>query len=401
LGSSAELQSAFPDHIATQLVRALTTTDGLNEFFESAIPPLAESFGTDRAILVDFRENTGHFDLLLWVGYPTQSRFDLQRRIGEMDLRRAIAEKDPFFAGNQQRIVVLPLYFMTTLEAVIVFEAEAPIELTPARREVAKIISKVIGLLMSSNRLSINKTGSVDFSDLERARQIQRTYLPADNLQTDHYEVFGYNQSSALVGGDYFDYFRLRENSIQCVLADASGHGLSAALIMSTFRALLHAEIDQWHDCAELFSVLNRSVHSGSSIVQYLTSVFLDYDEKTRLLRYINAGHFDPAVVRADGTIERLKGGGPPLGMFGNSVYCAAQAEIGCGDLMVLFTDGLTDLRNASDDFFGEERILESVQRHRRQPLQEIASVLLNDGKSFSAVPQPEDDLTLFLLRFH
>src|SRR5207247_1386792 len=101
----------------------------------------------------------------------------------------------------------LPLYFVTTLEALIVFEADEPIELTPVRREIAKIASKFIGLLMSSNRLSINQTGIVDFNDLQRARQIQLTYLPPDNLETDRYEIYGYNQSSAVVGGDYFDYF--------------------------------------------------------------------------------------------------------------------------------------------------------------------------------------------------
>jgi serine phosphatase RsbU (regulator of sigma subunit) len=389
-----------PERIANHLVQSLIHTDGLNHFFENAIPLLAESFGADRAILVDYRENTSRFDLLLWTGYPMQSRFDLQRRVAGMDFQTAIIEREPFLAKDSKNLLILPLYFLTTLEAVLVFESSEAIELTSLRRDIAKIISKFVGLLMSSNRLSINQAGGVDLTDLERARQIQLTYLPADNLETDRYEVYGYNQSSALVGGDYFDYFRLRDNSIQCVLADASGHGLSAALIMSTFRALLHAEIDQWHDCAELFRVLNRSVHSGTSIVQYLTCVFLDYDEHTRRMRYINAGHFDPAVVRSNGLVERLGGGGPPLGMFGNSTYVAAESDLGSGDLLVLFTDGLTDLRDASDELFGESRILESVRQHRTRPLKEIASVVLNEGRSFNATPQPEDDLTLFLVRF-
>jgi sigma-B regulation protein RsbU (phosphoserine phosphatase) len=98
--------------------------------------------------------------------------------------------------------------------------------------------------------------------------------------------------------------------------------------------------------------------------------------------------------------IERLGGGGPPLGMFGSSEYPKAEATVGHGDLLVLFTDGFTDLRNDADEYFGEERILSSVQEHRTRPLKEIASVLLNEGMSFSASPQPEDDLTLFMVRF-
>ena len=299
---------SIPNH----LVQALTSTESLNQFCESVIPLLARSFGASRAILIDYRENTGHFDVLYFVGYPDQGRFQLQHRVRDMDAQKALTEKEPYFSGGNPNLMYLPLYFTAALEALIVFESDTPIELTPERIEVARTASKFIGLLMSSNRLSINQTGVVDFNDLQRAREIQLTYIPADHLETDRYEVFGYNQSSALVGGDYFDYFQNRERSIQCVLADASGHGLSAALIMSTFRALLHAEIDERDDGAKLFSALNRKVHSGSNIIQYLTSVFLDFDERQSRLHYTNAGHFEPALVRADGAIERLAGGEPP-----------------------------------------------------------------------------------------
>jgi serine phosphatase RsbU (regulator of sigma subunit) len=129
--------------------------------------------------------------------------------------------------------------------------------------------------------------------------------------------------------------------------------------------------------------------------------VFLDFDEGENNLRYVNAGHFDPAVIRMDGSIERLSGGGPPLGMFKHSRYPSRTAKIAGGDLLVLFTDGLTDLRNPSDDLFGEERILNITASHRKAPLKEIASVLLEQGIAFSAAPNPEDDLTLFLIRFY
>src|SRR5262249_33698815 len=131
--------------------------------------------------------------------------------------------------------------------------------------------------------------------------------------------------------------------------------------IMSTFRGLLHAGITECRDCADLFTTLNKTVYSGSNVVQYLTGVFLDFDERRNRLTYTNAGHFDPAILRSDGRLERLTGGGPPLGMFKNSEYPVATTEVHRGDLLVLFTDGLTDLRDSTDELFGEERILESV----------------------------------------
>lgn len=391
---------ASPERISSHLVGTLVSTESLNHFVERVLPVLAEEFGASQGILVDYRENTGHFDVLHFVGYGKRARFNLQHRLKDFDLEKALQQREPYLSASNPGLLVVPLYFTDTLEAVIVLESNMPIELTPARRETSRIVSRFVGLLMSSNRLSINRTGVVDFDDLERAREIQLSYLPASDLATDRYEIYGYNQSSALVGGDYFDYFHLRDSGVQCILADACGHGLSAALIMSTFRALLHSEIRRCSDSEALFNVLNQSVHSSGSIVQYLTGVFLDYDEAHGQVTYTNAGHFEPAVIRAGGSIERLQGGGPPLGMFQSSQYPSSAASVSSGDLLVLFTDGFTDLRNNADEFFGEERILDTVTSHRKSPLQDIASVLLHRGMEFSAAPQPEDDLTLFLVRF-
>lgn len=388
------------ERISSHLVETLVSTQSLNEFFERAMPALATAFGASRGILVDYRENTGHFDLLRFAGYGERARFELQHRLKDFELEKALEQREPYLGESNARLLFLPLYFTDTLEAIVVLESDQPIELTAARRQAALVVSRFVGLLMSSNRLAINKSGIVDFDDLQRARQIQLSYLPAQNLTTDRYEVYGYNQSSALVGGDYFDYFHRRASSLQCILADACGHGLSAALIMSAFRALLHSEIQRREDFQTLFHSLNRSVHSGGSLVQYLTGVFLDYSEADNHLRYTNAGHFEPAVVRRNGSIERLSGGGPPLGMFKQAQYPAGSAKVDSGDLVVLFTDGFTDLRNESDEFFGEERILDTVASKRKAPLKDIASVLLHKGMTFSATPHPEDDLTLFLIRF-
>jgi sigma-B regulation protein RsbU (phosphoserine phosphatase) len=399
--NTSEKEALDPtERVASDLVHIMCAANGLNEFFENALPPIAETFGAKRSMLIDYHENTNHFDLLHFGGYQKQARFDLQRALVSMNLERALTERQAYFLGDDRNRLYLPLYFASTLEALIVLEADLAIELTPVRQQIARVVSKFIGLLMSSSLLGINHSALVDSNDLQRARQIQLTYLPPENLQTDRYEVYGYNRSSSMVGGDYFDYFRIREKSIQCVLADASGHGLAAALIMSTFRGLLHAGIAECRDCAALFTTLNLAVHSGSSVVQYLTGVFLDFDESCNRLTYTNAGHFDPAIIRGNGIVERLTGGGPPLGMFKNSRYPAGETQIRSGDLLVLFTDGLADLRDNNDHLFGEERILELARKHRESPLKEIASSVLNDGISFSAPAQPEDDLTLFIMRF-
>src|SRR5262249_47897952 len=162
---------------------------GLNAFFEKGIPVLAQSFDADRAMLVDFRETTGRFVLMYWFGYAGSSRFDLQRHVTELTLEKTQTEREPFL-DNANRRLYLPLYFVNALESVIVFESDLPMELTAPRVEIAKMVSKFVGMMMSSNRLPFNQQGLVDLDDLNRARQIQLTYLPANNLETDRYELY-------------------------------------------------------------------------------------------------------------------------------------------------------------------------------------------------------------------
>jgi sigma-B regulation protein RsbU (phosphoserine phosphatase) len=254
---------------------------------------------------------------------------------------------------------------------------------------------------MSSNRLPVNQMAhAVSSSDLERAREVQRRFLPIEHPITDRYETFGYNESSSLVGGDYFDYFRQRNRSIQCVIADACGHGMAAALIMSTFRGLLISEMRRGADLDSLFTQLNQLIFAEGGMIQYLTTVFLDFEEAENKLYYWNAGHFDPMLVHPDGTSSRLRGGGPPLGMFHGSTYDLGEGRVRPGDLLVLFTDGLVELRNQRDEFFGIPGILGAVTRNRHAPLGDLARAVLGEAAQFSQKTSLDDDLTLFFMRF-
>src|SRR5262249_466877 len=160
---------------------------GLNEFLENALPPVTRAFGADRVMLIDYRDNTKRFDLLHFGGYHKQSRFDLQRGLPFMELDKAFSQTTAYFADGNRKPLYVPLYFSTSLEALIVFKPDPAIELTTQRVEIAKVVSKFLGLLMSSSRLGINRNGLVDLNDLQRARQIQLTYLPPENLETDRY----------------------------------------------------------------------------------------------------------------------------------------------------------------------------------------------------------------------
>jgi hypothetical protein len=344
--------------LAVELTEALVNESSLNEYLEKTLPLVGRLFGLSKISLVDYREQTDHFDLLHFEGYPPDSVSKLTRSFDSMELKKALNQRGPLWSSQQPSYLLIPFYFSDILEAVIVMEGGQQFALSDEQVETTKLIARFFGLLMSSTRLKVNRTQVFDLNDLQRARQIQLSFLPQACPQNESWEIFGYNSSSALVGGDYFDYFYSGGDTVQCILADACGHGLAAALIMSNFRGLLTTEVRRNHDLDQLFDILNRSVHFEEDVIQYLTSIFFDFREADHRFRYLNAGHYDPIIVSREGEVRSLSGGGPPLGMFRGSCYQPGETELLQGDLVALFTDGLVDIENAAGEYFGTEGIL-------------------------------------------
>jgi len=388
--------------LALALTSALVRGQGMNEFLHMMLEEIRAAFQGRHAALFDFDEHSGSFELLYFCGYPPDARSVLRKRMPLFHLDRALLHPGPFWAEDSREQLLLPLYFQDALEAVLLLEGfPAPLEPEDARWRLSAYASRFVGLLMSSSRLPVNQRAHpAGIADLERAREVQSAYLPTRHPVTDGYETFGYNRSSSLVGGDYFDYFEGAGRSVQCIIADACGHGLAAALVMSTFRGLLRSEIQRDADVQSLFVRLNRHLFTGGELIQYLTSVFLDYDEDRRIIRYLNAGHFDPLLIHPDGTFTSMPGGGPPLGMFHQSSYPMGVREVVPGDLLLLFTDGLAEHCSPEGEFFGLQGILAAARARRRLPLPDLAREILEEADRFSRSRPAEDDLTLFLMRF-
>ena len=390
------------EDLSHDFAEALLEGECGNELLGRVLDGVGRSLAVPRQVLYDYDEHTDTFDLLYFSGYPADARSELGRSLRTLDVRRALTERDPYWPDAPGRQLIVPLYFQEMLEAVLLLEGPEgqAIDRDLGGRDL-KLVSRFLGLLMSSNRLPVNQQRqTVKPFDLERAREVQSEYLPPAHHVCDAYEIFGYNQPAAVVGGDYFDYFHNRPRTVQGVVADACGHGLAAALIMSTFRGLLQADVWRHDDLSELFTRLNRRLYCGRGMLQYLTSIFFDYHDDERRLRYFNAGHFEPIIIHADGSHSALPGGGPPLGMLRGSVYQLTSARVRPGDLLMLFTDGLVDLQSPGGDFFGPERALAAVLDRRHLPLPELADEVRKQALQFSPQAPPEDDLTLFLMRF-
>jgi sigma-B regulation protein RsbU (phosphoserine phosphatase) len=387
--------------LATALSAALMAGKGMTDCLHGFLEAIGSALVVPRLALYDYDEHADAFDLLYFLGHPDESRTALHRRVFAPPLRRATVVRDAFLLdGEDGRALAIPLHFQDTLEAVLVLERPAPWDSIDAHRPAARLISKFLGLFMSSRRLPMNvRQDAAAADDLARAREVQLSYLPNPSHESEHVELFGHNRSSAQVGGDYFDYFQTREHCVQGIVADACGHGMGAALIMSTFRGLLHADVPCGDAIAPAFSRVNRRLYRDTERLQYLTGVYFDINEQTGQLHYVNAGHFEPMLMHQDGTVSRLQGGGPPLGMLPEVRYPAQTARTQPGDILILFTDGLVELADPAGEFFEVERILAAIQPIRHAPLRDISGHVIAEATRFRDRDDLADDLTLFMMR--
>ena len=388
--------------LATALTCSLLAGEGMTDCLHGFLEAIGSALAAPRLALYDYDEHADAFDLFYFLGYPDEARSVLHRRVFTPALRRTTSVRDAFLLDEEGgHALAIPLYFHDTPEAVLVLERDAPWGPLEEHRPETRLISRFVGLFMSSRRLPVNvRQEAAAADDLGRAREVQLSYLPSPHVETERFELFGHNRSSTLVGGDYFDYFRMHPDSIQGIVADACGHGMGAALIMSTFRGLLHADVPSGDRIVPAFSHVNQRLYRDAERLQYLTGVFFDFHETTGELRYLNAGHFDPILMHPDGTVSRLQGGGPPLGMLPEVRYTARSVRTNPGDLLILFTDGLVELADPSGEFFEVDRILATIQPIRERPLGDISSQVIAAATRFRERDDLADDLTLFMMRF-
>ena len=206
----------------------------------------------------------------------------------------------------------------------------------------------------------------------------------------------------AAVGGDYYDVVAMDENRFLFCVADVSGKGVAASLLMSNFQAGLRTLLRQQVDLATIAQELNNLIFRNSGGEKFITVFFGLYDRTTRQLRYVNAGHNDPLLVLDGGPVLRLREGSIMLGVMDElPLLEVGEVHIPGRALLLTYTDGLTEVFDALQDEFGEEGILRVLKRNRYLPLKQLHQELLNAIKVFNASgSQFADDVTILSCRF-
>jgi len=234
--------------------------------------------------------------------------------------------------------------------------------------------------------------------ELEIARDVQRELLPREAPSVRGMQLAGICHPAKAVGGDYYDFLQLGDGELGLVIADVSGKGVAAALHMACMQASVRSLFRLSETTGELNALLNQNLYHSSSGSRYATLFSGHFDAATLTLAYSNAGHHPPLLFSGN-ELSRLSEGGLPIGMFEGCSYRCGRHQLRRGDLLAMFTDGITETPNAHEEEFGEARLVKLLRGHRDLPLERIIEHVEHELATWSDGAEAHDDVTLVLAR--
>src|SRR6266852_6380496 len=235
--------------------------------------------------------------------------------------------------------------------------------------------------------------------ELEIAKQVQARLFPQTFPPLKTLDYAGVCIQARQVGGDYYDFLNLGPERLGLVLGDISGKGIAGALLMANLQANLRSQcIVGLDDPRRLLRSVNQLFYDNTADSSYATLFFAEYDDQARRLRYVNCGHLSGLLLRGDNTLDRLDSTCTVLGLFKEWDCSIAECHILCGDLIALYTDGITESFNAAGEEFGEQRLTEALRRHRALCSQELLAAIVSEVRQFSPDEQ-HDDITLIVAK--
>src|SRR6266403_1646210 len=236
--------------------------------------------------------------------------------------------------------------------------------------------------------------------DVELAAQVQRLFLPLGRPAIAGLEIAGMMQPARGVGGDYYDYIPIAAHTIQVVIADVAGKGVPAALLMSATAAALRLEANHDRNMLKQVERLNTGILSVSDEERYVTLLIAEIDTRKRVIQYVNCGHNPALLFRAKtGARRRMDSSCPPIGLSPDEICELASADLTSGDVLVFYTDGVTEAENRVAEEFGMERLSAAVRDGSSLTAEELTINIFNSAANFCGDVGFHDDVTVVVVK--
>lgn len=303
--------------------------------------------------------------------------------------------------GGIQSLLCAPLKLKGRLIGVLnVFNKQGGSDFSAGDQRLLSIIATQSAQVVENARLmEEQKALEILQEELRLAREIQRNLLPKEPPQVAGYGVAGHSEPATRVGGDYFDFLNLGDNRLGLCVADVSGKGITAALLMSNVQATIRGQGRLVPDVDICVSRSNDMLHASTEASKFVTMFYAVLDTGTHQLEYCNAGHNPPLMLAGGNGPVLLETGGPVLGVLPGFPYQRGRAEFKPGQTLLVYSDGISEAMNRRFEEFGEERLRASANLHASLPPDQLLETLLREVEEFRGDAPQADDMTIMAVR--
>jgi serine phosphatase RsbU (regulator of sigma subunit)/pSer/pThr/pTyr-binding forkhead associated (FHA) protein len=389
--------------------RELTSHRTLAEVFEVIMDLSMEAVAAGRGVLMTLEG--GNLEVRAARGQGFQISSAVRDRVikdrasilvRDTSLEEAFRERKSIVAQQIRSLLAVPLQTNDRVIGLIYLDSPNMIrQFTKEDLNLLTVMANVAAIRIETARLNeVEQNEKFYAKELSQAAQIQQGLLPACAPVVPGYELSGYNAPCRTVGGDYYDFLPFPDGKIGLIVADVSGKGLPASLMMTSLQARVHVLFEDGNNLSQKVTKLNNAVARNCPAGKFITFFMGVLDPATGEFVYCNAGHNPPLLVRADGTVDKLDAGGIVLGILPFSPYEEQTAVVGPGDVIVLYSDGVTEqFAPDADEEFGEDRLGVVVASNRSASVDALIGIVNDAVTGFTHNAPPADDFTLLLAR--
>lgn len=396
-------------------LRRISVSLDLDTVLDVIVKTIKELINFDAAVIAIVDPHTKRIRTVRQSGYPVAADHHFLLEPGQGIIGSVIAAGEGRIVGD---VLQDPNYFKGRVETrsemaapittsqgdiigVINLESDRVHGFTKGDLEVATMFAGIVAIAIEMtlmHRELMEKRRIED--ELHLAHQVVEGLLPRSIPLLHGFDIYGMNLSVETVGGDYFDFIEVFDDRLGLLIADVSGKGLPAALIMASFRAYMHATIINEFAARVVMSRVNRLLYDSIAGNKFISAFYGLVDPDTKRMIYINAGHNPPLLIRANGSHELLDDGGFALGIFRESRYSEQIIDLKSGDILVLYTDGVSEAKNYRDEEFGvaglERVVRENANRRAYQICEAIVAAVKEHTHGSGGL---EDDLTISVVK--
>jgi len=405
-------RKSLQDRLLLEVGKKISASLKLDEVLNAIMDSISQlvSFDAGGIFLID--RHRKELRRVVTRGYDPKLLDKIHLKLNKGIYGKVIATKKPSIINDVSRSpeycsvrpstrsqLTVPLLYGNQVMGVIAVESDLLNHFTPADLELLETFASQAVIAIANAQLFEEAVMKKRLeSELLIASRVQKALLPERPPRFEGFQISTVNIPARIVGGDFFDVFRTSQNMLGLAIGDVSGKGAPASILMAMLYAGFKSLLKEIYPVVEIVARLNNLLTETTAEGYYATFFFGVIDRHTRRFTFTNAGHNPPLLVRKDLSVRQLDTGGIVLGFLPDQQYRQETVELKSGDYLILYTDGVTEVKNKRDQEFGEQRLVNLIKKHYGTPPHQLKELILEAIRRFSARKELSDDVTMILL---